>query len=149
MRTGDFSQAPPPATATAMFVGATRYSGLRSILLLGPRWMRMVRQMKRMAGYRWHRIYWQFPLTLGTIAFFDTMDDLLLFARSTEHRDLMCWVTDHGTTNATGGWIRLYDARPDGYSNGTWRAEGDPMAHVDHFTPRSDEDAGPPVHRHA
>jgi len=52
MRTTDFSAAPPLAQAGAMFVGATRYRGPRSIVTLSRAWFRMVRQMKRMQGYR-------------------------------------------------------------------------------------------------
>lgn len=149
MRTTDFSAAPPLAQATAMFVGATRYRGLRSIIVLTKTWFRMVSQMKRMEGYCWHRVYWQFPFTLGTIAYFRDRDALLRFARSKYHRQLMCWITDHGTRNATGGYIRLYNAEESGYSNGIWRAEGDPMAHIETFTPLTRETEGPPVHRPA
>lgn len=149
MRTDDFSKAPPLGQATAMFVGATRYSGPRSIVVLSFTWFRMVRQMKRMRGYCWHRVYWQWPFTLGTIAFFRDRDSLLTFARSAHHRRLMCWITDHGTHNATGGYIRLYTAEPDGYANGVWRAEGNGMAHIGRFTPLSSETEGPPVHRQA
>jgi hypothetical protein len=130
-----------------MFVGATRYAGPLSIVTLTRSWFRMVSQMKRMTGYRWHTVYYQFPFTLGTIAFFSDRDAMLKFARSQAHRDLMCWVTDHGTRNATGGYIRLYNAEPQGYSNGVWRAEGATMAHIPTFTPLSTEDSGPPVHR--
>ncbi len=130
-----------------MFVGATRYSGVRSIVTLTRTWFAMVRQMKRMEGYRWHKVYWEFPFTLGTIAFFSDRDALLKFARSKHHRELMCWVTDHGTRNATGGFIRLYNAEPEGYSNGVWRAEGATMAHIETWTPLSTETTGPQVHR--
>ena len=147
MRTSDFSATPPVGQSTAMFVGATRYAGPLSMIRLTRSWFRMVKQMKRMSGYRWHTIYYQFPFTLGTIAFFSDRDAMLKFARSKEHRDLMCWVTDHGTRNATGGYIRLFNAEPQGYSNGVWRAEGNAMAHIPTFTPLSTEDSGPPVHR--
>jgi hypothetical protein len=147
MRTDDFSAAPAIGRATAMFVGATRYRGPVSVLRLFPKWLRLVRQMKRMRGYRWHRVYWQFPFTLGTIAFFSDRDALLKLARSKAHRELMCWVADAGTRNASGGYIRLYNAEPGGYANGVWRAEEAVMAHVEVFTPLSTEAAGPPVHR--
>ncbi|WP_326558494.1 DUF4188 domain-containing protein [Micromonospora sp. NBC_01796] len=147
MRTSDFSAAPPVGQATAMFVGATRYRGPRSIVTLTRTWFKMVRQMRRMDGYRWHTVYYRFPFTLGTVAFFSDRDALLKFARSRHHRELMCWVTDHGTTNATGGYIRLYTAEPEGYTNGVWRAEADGMAHIPTFTPLSTENTGPPVHR--
>ncbi|MBF9131239.1 DUF4188 domain-containing protein [Plantactinospora sp. S1510] len=146
MRTDDFSTAPAQARAGAMFIGATRYSGPLAVLRLYPQWLRMVRDLKRMAGYRWHTIYWEYPCTLGTIAFFTDRDAMLRFARSRHHRRLMQWVTD-GTRNATGGYIRLYTAEPDGYTNGIWRAEGDEMAHIPTFTPLSTEAAGPAVRR--
>jgi len=152
VRTSDFSAAPPQGQATAMFIGATRYKGLRSIMTLSFTWFRLVRDMQRMEGYCWHKVYWEFPFTLGTIAFFRDRDAMLTFARSKHHRNLMCWITDHGTRNGTGGYIRLYNAEPDGYSNGVWRAEGNAMAHIETFTPTSrevarGESAGPPVHR--
>lgn len=146
MRTDDFSMAPAQARAGAMFIGATRYSGPLAILRLCPQWIRMVRDLKRMSGYRWHTIYWEFPFTLGTIAFFADRDAMLRFARSRHHRRLMQWVTE-GTRNATAGYIRLYTAEPGGYSNGMWRAEGNEMAHIPTFTPLSAEATGPAVRR--
>ncbi|MEO3747949.1 DUF4188 domain-containing protein [Plantactinospora sp. B5E13] len=146
MRTRDFSRAPAPARAGAMFVGATRYRGPLAILRLWPVWIRMVRDLKRMSGYRWHTVYWEFPFTLGTIAFFADRDAMLRFARSRHHRRLMVWVTD-GTRHATGGYIRLYTADPDGYTNGVWRAESTEMAHIPTFTPVGGEATGPAVRR--
>jgi hypothetical protein len=152
VRTDDFSQAPPQAQATAMFIGATRYAGLRTLVELVPMWRRMVREMKRSRGYRWHRIYYEFPLTLGTMAFFADREALLKFGRSRAHRELMCWLVDHGTRNATAGFIRFYSADPDGYSNGIWRAEDGALGHIPTWTPLRTEApavAGPPVHRDA
>lgn len=146
MRTRDFSRAPAQARAGAMFIGATRYSNPLVLLRLAPAWIRMVRDMRRMSGYCWHTVYWQFPLTLGTIAFFTDREAMLRFARTREHRRLMVWLTD-GTRNATAGFIRLYTAAPDGYSNGTWRAEGPQMGHIATFTPIGAETSGPAVLR--
>jgi hypothetical protein len=146
MRTRDFSQAPTQAQAGAMFIGATRYRSPLAILRLLPVWFRMVRDLRRMSGYRWHKVYWEFPFTLGTIAFFADRDAMLRFARSRYHRRLMMWVTD-GTRNATGGFIRLYAADPDGYSNGVWRAEANEMAHIPTFSPLTTEQTGPAVRR--
>jgi hypothetical protein len=147
MRTTDFSLAPPQGQATAMFLGATHYSGLRALVELTPMWRRMLREMKRSRGYRWHRLYFQFPLTIGTMAFFEDCDALLKFGRSRAHRDLMCWLTDHGTRNAKAGFIRFYNAEPHGYSNGTWRAEDGSMSHIPTWTPLPAETGGPAVHR--
>ena len=147
MRTTDFSAAPAQAQGGSMFIGATRYSGLRSIVTLSRTWYKMLAQMKRMQGYRWHTVYYEFPLTLGTIAIFDDRDAMMRFARSKHHRELMCWLTDNGTRNATAGFIRLYDAVPEGYTNGLWRAEDGRLGHVERFTALSTEAGGPPVHR--
>jgi hypothetical protein len=147
VRTTDFSAAPPAGQATAMFVGATRYAGPRSMFRTIRTWGPMIRQMKRMSGYRWHTVYYKFPFTLGTIAFFSDRDALLKFARSKHHRDLMCWLVDNGAGNATAGFIRLYGAEPEGYSNGVWRAEDGTMSHIPSWTAMSTEDIGPSVHR--
>lgn len=97
------------AEADAVFVGATRYRGPGRWLALAPRWRAMTAQMRRLPGYRAHRVYYARPFVLGTIGAFATRDDLLRFARTGEHRALMEWVTD-GTRNATGGYIRLFEA---------------------------------------
>lgn len=145
MRTDDFSAAPDIARAGAMFVGGTRYTSPAAWLRHARRYRVMVGEMTRMRGYRGHRTYWEPPFTLGTIAWFDTMDDLMLFARTGTHRELMDWVVDR--RNATGGWIRVYTAEPSGYTNGVWRAEGDVMRNIDTFTPIGREKVGPPVRR--
>ncbi|WPF82617.1 hypothetical protein SANBI_000228 [Sanguibacter sp. 4.1] len=107
-----------PVDAHAMFIGATRYRGLRSWLVLSREWFPMVAKMRRMHGYLWHAVYWEAPFTLGTLAFFETRDDLLVFARLPEHRRLMQWIT-RGTRNGTGGYIRLHvAAEPRGTTDG-------------------------------
>lgn len=146
MRTQDFSRAPDIAQAGAMFAGGTRYTGPAAWARHARRYRTMVGEMKRMPGYRGHHTYWQPPFTLGTIAWFDTMDDLLRFARTGTHRELMDWVVD-GTRNATGGWIRVYTAEVSGYTNGVWRAEDQQMRNIETFTPVGTETTGPPVRR--
>lgn len=146
MRTTDFSKAPDIARAGVMFVGGTRYTSPAAWLRHAGRYRTMIGQMKRMKGYRGHRTYWQPPFTLGTIAWFDTMADLMRFARTGAHRELMDWVVD-GTRNATGGWIRVYSAHDSGYTNGVWRAEENVMANIETFTPVGREEVGPPVQR--
>jgi hypothetical protein len=146
MRTTDFSRGPAQAQATALFIGANRHAGLRAIARFLPRWWRLRRDMVRFRGYCWHRVYWQFPFTLGAVVVFRDRDALLRFARSRQHRLLMEWLTD-GRRNATAGFIRLYTAEAGGYSNGHWRAEAGEMALISHFTPLSTEQTGPPVMR--
>ena len=144
MRTDDFSRAPRIAQAGAMFVGGTRCTSPLAWLRHARRHRRMIGQMERFRGYCGHRTYWQPPWTLGTVAWFETMDDLVLFARTGLHRELMEWADGR---DATGGRIRVYEANTHGYSNGVWRAEGDVMANIEHFTPVRGETQGPPVVR--
>ncbi len=102
-----------PLSATgAMFLGATRYRGIRSMLSMPRWWIALVARMKAQDGFVWHAIYWMPPFSLGTIALFTSRDDLLVMARIPAHRQLMQWVTD-GTRNATAGFIRLYAAPQD------------------------------------
>lgn len=123
-----------PVDAHAMFIGATRYRGLHSWVVLARDWYPMVATMQRLRGYVWHTIYWEPPFTLGTLAFFDTRDDLLVFARVPAHRRLMQWIT-RGTRNGTGGYIRLHvDPEAGGAADGDDRLGAhhpvdDPEAH--------------------
>lgn len=144
MRTTDFSKAPPVAQADAMFVGATRYRGPFSIFRVMRVWRKLIRSLKHSPGYNWHTIYYEFPFTLGTIAFFDTRENLIRFARTPEHHDLMIWVTND-KRHATGGYIRIYEALPHGYTNGVWRAESNEMRHIEKFTAIDNETEGPLV----
>ena len=122
-----------------MFTGATRYNGLREWITLSRVWVRLVRRMKAMPGYCWHKVYWEAPFTLGTLAYFETREDMLRLARSPEHRELMRWVT-RGTDHATAGYIRLFTADEDGYTNGIWRAEDQQMRHIEEFTPLPEDE---------
>ena len=146
MRTTDFSSAPPIGQATAQFVGGTRFSGPLALIRLYRRWLPLVRRMQRSPGYRGHRVWYRFPFTLGTVAFFADKDALLAFARSPEHQAIMQWVMQPG--NANGGFIRIYEVLPHGYSSGVWRAEpGHEMRAIERFTPLTGEAAGPLVGR--
>jgi hypothetical protein len=122
-----------------MFTGATRYNGLRDWLILARRWGPFVKRMKAMPGYCWHKVYWEPPFTLGTLAYFETREDLLRMARTPEHRHLMRWVTG-GTEHATAGFIRLFVADAHGYTNGIWRAEDQSMDHIETYTPLLGDD---------
>ncbi|ARJ04527.1 hypothetical protein GCM10010988_33200 [Cnuibacter physcomitrellae] len=99
----------PLTEASAMFIGATRYRGPRALRVLSRTWYPMVARMQGLTGYVWHRVYWEPPFTLGTLAFFRTRDDLLGFARLPAHRLLMQWIT-RDRRNGTGGYIRLHVA---------------------------------------
>ena len=144
MRTTDFSSAPRIGQARAEFVGATCFAGPWQMVKLYRRWRPLVRRLKSADGYCGHRVWYHFPFTLGTIAFFADRDALLNFARSPEHASIMQWVMEPG--NARGGFIRIYEVKPQGYSSGIWRAEpGKVMKAIDHFTPLHDEKEPPRV----
>jgi hypothetical protein len=117
MRTTDFSRAPDIGQAGAQFVGATNFR---------------------------HRVWFRFPFTFGTIAFFTDRDALLTFARCPEHARLMQWVMEPG--NARGGFIRFWEVLPDGYSSGVWRAESPhEMKAIERFTHLEGENEPPLV----
>lgn len=110
--------------AGSVFVGATRYTGPLAWLRLTRRWNAMVRQMQRMPGYLHHQVYYERPFTLGTVGYFRSRDDMMRFARTGGHRELMLWVVDGADTrgrggrgrNASGGYIRLYEPGDDAES---------------------------------
>jgi hypothetical protein len=144
VRTTDFSRAPAIGQARAQFVGGTKFTGVRAFSGLVRRWFPLLRRMKASPGYRGHQIWYTFPFTIGTIAFFDSRDDLLAFARTPEHAEIMRWVMRPG--NAHGGFIRLYEVLPSGYSSGAWRAEaGHELRAIEQFTPLTGESHGPAV----
>lgn len=101
----------PIADAHAMFVGATKYTGPSALIALSRIYYPMIARMVTMRGYVWFTTYYEFPFTLGTLAFFERRDDLLSFARMPGHRHLMQWITKD-TRNGTAGYIRLHTA-PD------------------------------------
>jgi hypothetical protein len=144
MRTTDFSCAPAIGQATAQFVGATSFRGPLRVLELIPRWRRLVRRLKKSPGYCGHRVWYRFPFGFGTMAFFTDRDSLLLFARSPEHASIIHWVFRPG--KAHGGFIRIYEARPQGYSSGIWRAElPRELKAIERFSPVAGEKEGPLV----
>jgi hypothetical protein len=144
MRTTDFTRAPAMGQARAQFVGGTKFTGLPAFIQLARRWFPLLRRMKRSPGYRGHQIWYAFPFTIGTIAFFESRDDLLAFARTPERAEIMRWVMRPG--NAHGGFIRLFEALPSGYSSGIWRAEaGHELRAIEQFSPLAGEVDGPPV----
>lgn len=110
--------------AGSVFVGATRYTGPLAWLRLTRRWNAMVRQMQRMPGYLHHQVYYERPFTLGTVGYFRSRDDMMRFARTGGHRELMLWVVDGAGSggvagrgrNASGGYIRLYEPGDDAES---------------------------------
>jgi hypothetical protein len=100
--------------------------------------------MKKSTGYLGHRVWWGFPFTFGTIAFFTDRDALLIFARCPEHARLMEWVMRPGS--AHGGFIRFWAVEASGYSSGVWRAEPPhELKAIERFTPVTGETNPPAV----
>ena len=138
MRTTDFSHAPSIGQAGAQFVGGTKFRHPLAIYGLYRHWRPMVKQLKKSSGYLGHHVWFGFPLTFGTIAFFTDRDALLTFARTPEHARLVEWVMQPG--NARGGFIRLWESCPEGYSSGVWRAEPPHILRaIDQFSPLQGE----------
>ncbi|MGO2861856.1 MAG: hypothetical protein ACTIC1_11915 [Brevibacterium sp.] len=140
MRSNDFSQAPPQARAEAVFLGANRYRN--PVVMLGQlrRWPRLAKALRRSPGYLWHRSYYEFPDRIGLFVAFATRDDLMRFARTPEHVEIMEWLVGKGETSpARGGFIRILSAEEWGYTNGEFRAEDGRLGMIDEFTKLSSE----------
>ena len=71
---------------------------------------------------------------------FATHDDLLAYARTPEHREIMKWLVGSGKDSpARGGFIRILTADEWGYTNGEFRAEDGHLGMIDEFTKLSTE----------
>jgi hypothetical protein len=124
--------------ATAQFVGATNFRRPLALIGLYRHWLPTVRRLKESSGYLGHRVWFAFPFTFGTIAFFADRDSMLTFARCPEHARLIQWVMRPG--NARGGFIRFWQVLPDGYSSGVWRVEPPhEMKAIDRYSPLQGE----------
>jgi hypothetical protein len=146
MKTTDLSKVPRWGRGNAVFIGATEYSGIRPLVSHLPKWIRLRRRLKQMPGFCGHFVYYRFPYTFGQVVVFEEMDQMLRFARSKLHRELMAWIVEGDGKHAKAGFIRLYDARPGGsYANGLWSNE-DARGYDERFTALSTEDQGPFVH---
>jgi hypothetical protein len=146
VKTQDLSKVPRYGRANAVFVGATQYSGIRALLVHWPKWIRLRRRLKRAPGFCGHYVYYKFPFTFGQVVLFEEMDQMLRFARSKLHRELMSWIVEGDGQNAKAGFVRLYEARDGGsYANGLWSNEN-ARGYEERFTALSKETLGPHVH---
>ncbi len=132
MITKDFSRAPKYAQAEAAFFGATRYK-LVGLLRLPVRWIRLRLALSKTPGFLKLMVWFEFPRTIGSIVFFDTEENLMLFARQKAHRLVMQWVGDEREITSDAGFIRIMKVYPNGYANGRW-SKGDKMSHIKQFT---------------
>lgn len=148
MKIDDLSKIPHYGQGNAVFIGSTDYTGVGALLRLLPQWIRLRRLMRQAPGFCSHHLTYRFPYTFGQVAVFETMDHLLRFARNKQHRKLMAWVVEHDGDegrNATGGFIRLYEAVPGAnYANGAYNPDN-LAGHEERFTALSKEEQGPPV----
>lgn len=140
MRSKDFSLTPPQGRAEAVFLGANRYRNPLAMLGQVRRWPKVAKGLKVAPGYLWHRSYFEFPDRIGLMVAFATRDDLMKYARTPEHREIMKWLIGGGEkAPARGGFIRIFGAEEWGYTNGEFRAEDAQLGMIDSFTAVSDE----------
>ena len=143
MRTSDFTKTPKFAQSESMFYGATRYK-LRGLVGLPIRWVRLRLALRKAPGFVKLLVWYRFPTTIGSVVFFDTQDNLMLFARTPEHKMVMRWVGDEREVTSDAGFIRIYNVLPIGYANGRWSPE-DKMGHIETFSHLSHEEHPPKV----
>lgn len=143
MRSANFSATPPQGQGNALFLGCNEY---RSVLAMAEqlrRWPKLVAALKRAPGYLWHRSYYEFPKRIGLVVVFQSRDDLMRFARTQEHHEIMHWLVGKGDQSpAKGGFIRIYQADESGYTNGIFRAEDGRTGMIDRFSPVVGETPG-------
>lgn len=144
MRTRDFSQTPPQGQGNALFLGCNEYRTVLDMLDQVRRWTKLARALKHAPGYLWHRSYYEFPKRIGLVVVFQSRDDLMRFARTQEHHEIMHWLVGKGDKSpAKGGFIRIYEANEWGYSNGIFRAEDGCTGMIDRFTELPGETSTP------
>lgn len=144
MRTRDFSAAPPQGQGNALFLGCNEYKSVWVMADQVRRWAKLARALKRVPGYLWHRSYYEFPKRIGLVVVFQSREDLMRFARTQEHHEIMHWLVGKGDNSpAKGGFIRIHEANEWGYSNGIFRAEDGRTGMIDHFTEVGDEATAP------
>ncbi|MFB9777356.1 antibiotic biosynthesis monooxygenase family protein [Brevibacterium otitidis] len=135
MRTTDFSATPPQGRAGSVFLGCNEYRSPWAMVEQLRRWPKLARALKRAPGYLWHRSYYEFPKRIGLIVVFESQDDLMRFARTHEHHEIMHWLVGRGDESpARGGFIRILTAEEWGYTNGIFRAEDGRTGMIDRFT---------------
>ena len=115
--TNDFDLMPPIARAQVMFISSTRLT-LKGFLTGGPLVWKMMRRLKRTPGFVCQKGTYRFPLTTGSITFFDSLDALEDFARSPEHRAIARWGMVPGRIRS--GFIRVMRTAPTGSAFGEW-----------------------------
>lgn len=145
MRTTDFSASLPQAQAESLFLGCNVYRSPLAMVDQVIRWPKIVRALRRSPGYLWHRSYYEFPNRIGLLVAFRTRDELMRFARTPEHRELMVWLAGDRESGdpgpVEGGFIRILAAEEHGYTNGTHNVEEGRIRMIDRFSPVSGESA--------
>ncbi|MCU1476082.1 MAG: hypothetical protein JWQ64_775 [Subtercola sp.] len=139
MRTTDFSKAPKQARGEALVIvetvpanvpSSTRWFAARASARSSTRAAAVRRLVMRRAivepEYVWHKTYRRPNGVRGVIVFFGQRRAAEEFRATLDRASVR---------------VRLLVAEPSGYSNGVWRAEGNVMAHIEHFTPTSVESA--------
>ncbi|MEF2977051.1 hypothetical protein [Subtercola sp. YIM 133946] len=134
MRTSDFSKAPKQGRAAAVVIvefgssagpgGERRGPVGLPVDATGLAQVRTVpSKVSAAPGYVWHKTFRRRGVP-GVLVFFASVASAEAFV---------------ARTSAAAGSVQLLHAEPTGYSNGVWRAEGNVMAHIEHFTPTSSE----------
>lgn len=133
MITEDFTKAPKYARTEAAFFGATRYKFI-GLIGLPIKWVRLRLALGRAPGFLKLVVWYKFPRTIGSVVFFDTEENLMLFARHKAHRLVMQWVGDEREITSDAGFIRIFKGYPHGYANGRWSPNNSRMSHIKTFT---------------
>lgn len=115
--TRDFTPMPPLAQAEVHFVGGTDFT-VWGLVGGAGRLLRLVRRMRKTPNAIGPRLWYRFPLTVGSTGYFSDMASLRTFTESPEHLAITDWARRPGT--AKGGFVRIFEAAPVGTALGGW-----------------------------
>jgi hypothetical protein len=116
-RTVDVTGLPSRGQAEVFFVGGTRFTvdGLVGGI---PRLARLLWRLWRTPGSFGARLWYRFPLTLGSSGYFRDAAALDRFTSSPEHQEIVRWARTPG--HATAGFVRIFRADAEMPALGEW-----------------------------
>ncbi|MBA2558648.1 MAG: hypothetical protein H0V07_01945 [Propionibacteriales bacterium] len=115
--TQDFSRIPSIGRGSLQFVGGTQFT-VKGFFLGARLSIKMTNALKRTPGYVTHKVWYKFPLTIGSFVLFEDLAALTAFTRSKEHKELAAWSLRPGNVRA--GFVRIYRADDTGTTMGGW-----------------------------
>jgi hypothetical protein len=117
-----FGGVPAIGRGAAHFVGGTEFT-VTGALLGSVLLFRLLWRMNRAPGLLYRRFWYRYPLTFGSLAYFDDLASIEAFTRTREHRAIQRFAKK--PRHVRGGFVRIYSAEPFGITMGGWIDDAD------------------------